>query len=131
VIGGKVLDASALAHFATVKSIYAQAVAWAAVEDNTVLVVPAAALALAWAGIPSSGHEVLEVLLNLPVTVIDTLDRARAQEVGLFLAGTDSREQPTAAHVLQCAHDRGWPVLTADPHTLRALDSTVEVEELP
>lgn len=130
-IGGKVLDASALSHFATVRSIYAQAVAWAAVEDNTVLVVPAAALALAWADVPSSGHEVLEVLLDLPVTVIDTLDRARAQDVGLFLAGTGSKEQPTAAHVLQCAHDRGWPILTADPHTLRALDSTVEVEELP
>jgi hypothetical protein len=71
VIGGKVLDASALSHFATVKSIYAQAVAWAAFEDNTVLVVPAAALTVAWADIPSSGHEVLEVLLNLPVTVID------------------------------------------------------------
>ena len=52
-IGGKVLDASALSHFATVKSIYAQAVAWAAVEDNTVLVVPATALTVAWADIPS------------------------------------------------------------------------------
>jgi len=71
------------------------------------------------------------VLLNLPVTVIDVLDRTRAQDVGLFLARIGSREQPTAAHVLRCAPDSGWPVLTADPHTLRALDSSVEVDELP
>jgi hypothetical protein len=67
-------------------------------------VLDASALAVAWADIPSSG---------------------------LFLARIGSKEQPTAAHVLQCAHGRGWPVLTADPHTLRALDSSVEVEELP
>ena len=74
-------------------------------------VLDASALTVAWADIPSSGHEVLEVLLNLPVTVIDTLDRSRAQDVGLFLAGIGSREQPTAAHVLQCAREG-----LANPH---------------
>jgi hypothetical protein len=131
VIGGKVLDASALLHFATAKSVYVQAVAWAAVEDSIVLVVPAAALTVAWADIPSTGHEVLGVLLNLPVTVIDILDRTRARDVGLFLAGISSEKQLMLAHVLECARNRGWPVLTADPHSLRSLDSSVEVEELP
>jgi hypothetical protein len=68
---------------------------------------------------------------ELPCSHFTTVKSIYAQDVGLFLAGSGSREQPTAAHVLQCVRDRGWPVLAADPHPLRALDSTVEVDELP
>ncbi len=39
-IGGRVLDTSALEHVATGRSVYARALVWAVVEQNNVLVVP-------------------------------------------------------------------------------------------
>jgi len=52
---------------------------------------------------------VLDVLLNLPITVIDTLDEARARVVGR-LGGRQAD-----AHAVACAQDRGWPLITAYP----------------
>jgi hypothetical protein len=49
VIGGRVLDASALVAFASGDSIYAAALVWTAVEEGIVLVVPSTAIAAAWA----------------------------------------------------------------------------------
>lgn len=73
-IGGRILDTSALEHIATGRSIYARALVWAAVEQNTVLVVPTTTLTTAWARIPIQDHPVLEVLPGLPNTVLDILN---------------------------------------------------------
>ena len=43
-IGGRVLDATALAAFAIGRPVYVRALVWAAVEENIVLAVPSAAL---------------------------------------------------------------------------------------
>jgi hypothetical protein len=130
VIGGRVLDASALEHFATGRSIYARALVWAAVEQGDVLVMPTTALTAAWARIPPEAHSVLEVLLGLPNTVVEVLDGPTAHQVGLLLAAAGQGEM-VAGHVLWCWRQRGWAVLTAEPGPLRALDPEVEVEELP
>jgi hypothetical protein len=131
VIGGRILDTSALEHFATGRSVYARALIWAAVEQSSVLVVPSASLTMAWSRIPTEVHEVLTLLLGLPNTVVEVLGEPTAHEVGLFLAAAGGGVELTAAHVVWCWRRRGWAVLTADPGSLRELDPNVEVEELP
>lgn len=84
-IGGRVFDVTAIVDFATVRSVYAEALVMTAIEENIVLVVPGAALARAAALIPP-GHELgVDVLLGLPCTVVDDLDATRARSVGALL----------------------------------------------
>lgn len=129
-IGGRILDTSALEHFATGLSVYARALVWAAVEQSDVLVVPTTVLTAAWARIPSEAHPVLHVLLGLPNTVVEALDRPIAYHVGLLLAAAGHGE-PVTGHVLWCWRQRGWAILTGVPDPLRELDPEVELEELP
>jgi hypothetical protein len=114
VIGGRILDTSALEHFATGRSVYARALVWAAVEQSDVLVVPTTALAKAWARIPHEAHGVLEVLLGLPNAVVEVLDPSTAHQVGLLLAAAGGRDELTGAHIVWCWR-RGWAILSADP----------------
>ncbi|MGH2392857.1 MAG: hypothetical protein ACRDGH_05075 [Candidatus Limnocylindria bacterium] len=103
-IGGRVLDTSALLTFATETSVYCSALVWTAVRESIVLAIPSTAVAAAWATLDADKyHPVLEVLLSLHVTVIDPLDGERARAVGL-LGGP----QPDA-HAIACAQERGWP----------------------
>jgi predicted nucleic acid-binding protein len=124
VIGGRVLDASALVAFATRSSVYLDALVWTAVEESLVLVAPSTAVAAAVARLRDDERDVLEVLLRLPVTVVDDLTSARARAVGEL--GGD----PVDAHAAACARDRGWPIVTAEPSRYRDRES-LEVEQLP
>jgi hypothetical protein len=129
-IGGRVLDASALAAFATGRPVYVRALVWAAVEENIVLAVPSAALGRAWGMLEPEHHPALQVLLNLPITVIDELDPATAQESGLLLAES-GHDDIVAGQVAASARRRGWPAVTGEPGSLRKVDTTVAIEELP
>jgi hypothetical protein len=125
-IGGRVLDASTIARFASGSSVYAAALVWTAVEENLVLAVPSTAVAEACCGVPDKAQQVLDVLLHLPVTVVDDLGGSRARAVG----GLDG--PALDAHALLCARDRGWPLVTADAPRYRGTDlAGVEVEQLP
>ena len=125
-IGGRVLDASAIVAFAGGDSIYAAALVWTAVEMGIVLVVPSTAVAAGWSRLPGKDHPVLDVLLDLPVTVVDTLDATRARAVGA-LGG----DQPDA-HALQCARDRGYPLVTTDSARYAGIrPAGVEIDRLP
>ncbi|HEY9392070.1 MAG TPA: hypothetical protein VIR27_20140 [Mycobacteriales bacterium] len=128
-IGGKVLDTSALVQFARRRSVYAHAVVWSAVDGDAVLAVPTVALARAWASIDPDHHAAMDVLVGLPVTVLDHLDSS-AREVGLLLAGSGCADVVTGA-VAWCALRRGWPVVTAEPGPLRSVDHTIQIEHLP
>ncbi|MGH3829053.1 MAG: PIN domain-containing protein [Pseudonocardiaceae bacterium] len=124
-IGGRVLDTSALLAFARGTSIYAAAAVWTAVEESIVLIVPSTAVAAAWAGLVDEHRPVLDVLLHLPVTVIDNLDEARARAVGQ-LGGSQAD-----AHAIACARERGWPLLTAHPDQYSRYDQAgVDFESL-
>jgi hypothetical protein len=109
VISGRVLDTSALLAFARGTSLYASAAAWTTVEESLVLIVPSTAVAAAWTEPADEYHPVLDVLLQLPVTVIDALEERRVRAIGQ-LGGPQ-----TDAHAIVCAHERGWPLLTAHP----------------
>lgn len=129
-IGGRVLDSSALAAFATGRPVYVRALVWAAVEENIVLAVPSAALGRAWSVLEPEHHAALQVLLGLPNTVIHELDPDTAQEAGLLLAST-GQDDIVTAQVVSTSRRRGWPAVTGDPGGLRKLDTAVIVEELP
>lgn len=129
-IGGRVLDSSALVAFATGRPVYVRALVWAAVEANIVLAVPSAALSRAWSLLPPEYHGALGVLLDLPITVIDQLDPRAARESGLLLAESGLSDL-SAGQVALSARRRGWPAVTGEPWTLRKLDPRVALEELP
>jgi hypothetical protein len=129
-IGGRVLDATALAAFAIGRPVYVRALVWAAVEENIVLAVPSAALGRAWSMLEPEHHPALQVLLDLPNTVIDELGSMSAQESGLLLAAS-GHDDIVAGQVAASAKRRGWPAVTGDPGALRKLDTTVAIEELP
>jgi len=130
VIGGRVLDSTALAAFAIGRPVYMRALVWAAVEANLVLAVPSAALGRAWGLVEQDHHDALRVLLDLPNTVIDELTPASAHDSGLLLAAA-GHSDIAAAQVASSARRRGWPAVTGEPGTLRKLDTAVLIEELP
>lgn len=129
-IGGRVLDASALAAFATGRPVYVRALVWAAVEENLVLAIPSAALGRAWSLVDPEHHAALQVLLGLPNTVIDELNPAMAQESGLLMAASGQNDL-VAGQVAATVRRRGWPAVTGEPGALRKMDGTVLIEELP
>jgi hypothetical protein len=110
--------------------VYVRALVWAAVEENIVLAVPSAALGRAWSMLEPEHHPALQVLLDLPNTVIDELGPVAAHESGLLLAAS-GQDDIVAGQVAASAKRRGWPAVTGDPAALRKLDTTVAIEELP
>lgn len=133
---GWVLDVPAITRFARVDP-YAQAVVWAAVEQGSTLLVPATALTVAFARSPVSVHDAIGVLLDLPVTLIDALDRSRAGDAGLLLAQADEPDEVpsdwsgmAAAHVVAACRVRGWPVVTDGTAAIHSIDPRVEVKLL-
>jgi hypothetical protein len=60
VIGGRILDTSALLAFARGTSIYVAAAVWTAVEESIVLIVPSTAVAAVWTELAVEHH--LELL---------------------------------------------------------------------
>ena len=125
-IGGRVLDTSALVAFATESSVYCAALVWTAVKESIVLAVPSTAVAEAWTVLDGDKYPVLDVLLGLHVTVIDSLDGERARTVGR-LGG-----RQTDAHAIVCAQQRGWPLVTREALRYRGHGRAgVEIETLP
>jgi hypothetical protein len=135
VIGGKVLDPSAVVRIVTGDSIYGQALVSVAIDVGIVLDIPAAALATAWMLTPPAAYPALDALCELSVAVLDPLDSPAAREAGLMAAGHDGtvtgRTSLGTAHAITAARDRGWPVVTADRELVLALEPRADLESLP
>lgn len=129
-IGGVVLDSTALLEFAAGRP-YVSAVVWHAADQGIVLVVPAVALADAQARLAPADLEVIEVLLELPVTVVVDLTRGEAREVAAVLSKAGEPGSLAAGHAVLTARNRGMPVVTGEPALLRALAADIEIDELP
>jgi hypothetical protein len=127
VIGGKVVDASALA--ALVRGRLS-AVAWFATAKTTglTLYLPALALAEVRAVRPDAGSQLAEALGH-PSVVLGDLDAVGAREVDQLLIDADVFDG-CAGHVVHVARTRGWPALTADPGRLRRVDHAVQLDLL-
>lgn len=124
-IGGKVVDASALA--ALIRGRLS-AVAWFATAEaaGIVLYLPTLALAEVRAVRPDAAAEVAEALGHSMV-VLGELDAANARQVDQLLTNADMFDA-TAGHVVHVARQRGWPALSADPGRLRRIHPGVEID---
>jgi len=131
VIGGRVLDASALLDAATGRTVYLRAFLRTAVEVGVVLLVPATALQDAWASSDKAGRVFLDGFLDHGVAVVQPLTATTARAAGLAGAAARGLYTTTAAQVVTCALERGWPVMTTDPRPLEAIDPHVLIERLP
>jgi predicted nucleic acid-binding protein len=129
-VGGVVLDSTALCAFVSGRP-YVASVVWHAVDQGVVLVAPAASLMDAQARLVSADLEVIEVLLDLPVTVVVNLTRGQARQVAAALAKAGKPESLAAGQAAWAARNRGMPVVTSDPALLRALAADIDIDELP
>jgi predicted nucleic acid-binding protein len=127
VIGGKVLDASALAELARRRPA---AFAWlrTARTLNIALYVPALALAEVRAVRPDAAPLLADVLTH-PSVLVGELDAAMADEVERLLLEAAAFDA-LAGHVIHVAQQRGWPVLTSDPGRLHRIAPAVDVDLL-
>lgn len=126
-IGGKVLDASALAEFARRRPA---AFAWlrTARVMGIALYLPTLALAEVRAVRPDAAP-LLADLLTHPSALVGELDAATAEQVDLLLLEANVFDA-LAGHVIHVARQRRWPVLTADPGRLHRIDPAVDVDLL-
>lgn len=130
-IGGRVLDASALLDLATGATAYGRAVVDVAIEQGIVLAVPTVALSSAWSLLDERERPLLELLLDLPVVVVEPLTPAAARDVGFLAYGGGGPGVLDLAHAVQVARARSWAILTAEVARLRRLAPDVDLERLP
>jgi hypothetical protein len=133
VIAGKVLDPSAALAVAAGRTQYAHALLRTSLNIGIVLVLPAAALAEAWARADPADRPLLEEFAeHLAVVVVEPLTASDAGPVGLLRrAAGDAAADLGTAQAVHVGLQRGWPVVTAVPDLVRALDPGVAVDELP
>jgi hypothetical protein len=118
-------------------TIYGQAFVSTAAERAVVLLIPCTSLSQAWATVPGESLPVLELLLELPVVVVDDMDVPTARAAGIVLrdassvAESDRLTLTAEAHVAHAARARGWRILTRAPERLWAIDPTLVLETPP
>ena len=93
-------------------------------REKATVVVPATALSQVLRD--PSRQVPLVRLLQLQQTEVVPLDRRHAKEVGLLLARS-GRSDIADAHVIVCAQERSFPILTSDPNDLARLDPSAEL----
>jgi hypothetical protein len=95
-----------------------------ALQDKGRIIVPASALAQV---IRNPARQVrLWRMIQFDQTEVVPLDAAHAQAVGRLLAHTGTSDI-TDAHVVICAQNGDYAVITSDPLDLRRLDSKLRV----
>ena len=126
-IGGKVLDASALAALARRRH---SALVWFDIAPmlGLTLYLPSLALTEVRAVRPDAAP-LLADLLTHPSVIVGELDAAAASQVDQLLLDADVFDG-CAGHVVHVARARGWPALTADPDRLRRVDPAVQLDLL-
>jgi hypothetical protein len=130
VIGGRVLDPTAIIDIGSGRSEYGQALVDMAIDLGVVLALPAAALMEAWAGIAPAAWGRLNGFVQLSVVVVVDLDGVAARITGV-MASRAGQPACGLAHAVHVAQTRGWPVVTRDREALLALDPRVPFESLP
>lgn len=132
-IGGKVLDHTAVQDLAEAKSAYAAALSRVCIEYGITLAIPATALMDAAAAVAAANRPFLDLLLDLPVTVVVPLGEETAITAGAsaHFARLTGRYDAAAAHTVHVAGARAWPIVTADPASILAINPAAAVERLP
>jgi hypothetical protein len=132
VIGGRVLDVSAVLDLATGTSVYGQALLHHANDAGIVLAVPAGALQAAWQQAEIPGRPWLDLLADLPTVMVIALDGVAARDCGLLAAEAGLPDAPAGTvHAVELAVRRSWPLVTTDPDTALTLSVDVRTETIP
>jgi hypothetical protein len=132
VIGGRVLDPTAVLALISGQSEYMQALTYVSADLGIPLAVPATALQSAWAGAQSHEQTWLDVLPEGPTVVVLELDQAAAKGAGLLAAQSGHpTAHPAATHAALIGLQRQWPVVTTSPDILLALSPDVRTETIP
>jgi hypothetical protein len=131
-IGGKVLDVTAVLDLTNGRSRYAEALLVVATEVGIPLAVPATALLAAWQTAPPAARPWLNLLADAaPVVVVD-LTAASARAAGIRAADSGNlHAHPATAHAVQVATERSWPIVTRDPMAMLALNIEIRTETIP
>jgi hypothetical protein len=132
VIGGRVLDPTAVAAIVSGTSDYADALLAVANDLGITLGLPATALQPAWANCPPADRPWLDQLPDAAMVVVLDLDQETAKDAGLLAAGARMPEVHLAAsHAALTGIRRGWPVVTRRPDVIQALSGAVTTETMP
>jgi hypothetical protein len=132
VIGGVVLDATALADLAENRTPYAGEVVDYAISTLRTIAIPTTVLMECLARVPEHSQVFLATFIARPVVTVHALDEATAIDVGELAAAADAPDTPAGTmHAVHLARGRGWPILTAEPDVARQLDADVRIEPLP
>jgi len=95
-------------------------------QAETTLVTSAGVVAQVWRG---GGQRQVPIAFLLRHTAVIDLTYAVARVLGRML-GAARRTDAVDAHVVWLGRERGWPVITSDPHDLLAIDPTLVVEPI-
>lgn len=125
-IGGRVLDTTAIRAAATGRSLYVQAFISAARSTGIVLAIPTAAWQRTWAESAVEDRPFLQLLRELSIVVFDDLTPDAAQASSLL--GAD--HSADVLHVGWSALTRDWDVLTARPQAFEKLHRDIGVEPI-
>jgi hypothetical protein len=132
VIGGVVLDATALGDLAESRTPYAGEVVDYAISTLRTIAIPTTVLMECWARVPEQSQVFLATFIAKPVVTVHDLDEASAIDAGELAAAVDARDAPAGTmHAVHLARGRGWPILTAEPDVARQLDPNIRIEPLP
>lgn len=134
-IGGKVLDHTALLDLAESKTVYGAALLDVATAQGIVLVIPQQCLVAVAMVVSPTGQVRMDDLLSSPVVLVDgghQLSDARLMGRLLGRLGVEATAEWLAfAHAVVVARRRGWPVVTRESNALLLLDPEVTVEPIP
>ena len=131
-IGGKVLDSTAVLAIAAGTSDYTDALMVVANQLGITLAVPTTAFQTAWQVVAARDGPWLEQLPAASMIVMLDLDTATAREAGQMAAHAGRpAAHLAAAHAAQIGVTRGWPVVTRSPQTLLVLSRDVITETIP
>lgn len=130
-IGGRVLDPTAVMAIVTGSSDYTDALLAVANELGMALGVPATALQAVWASCPPTDRPWLDQLPAASMVLVLDLDEQSAKEAGLLAAHAGMSDvHPAAAHAALIGIRRGWPVVTKQPEVIQALSPDVRTETI-
>jgi len=132
VIGGRVLDPTAVMAMAVGDSPYAQALLDVSAQLNIPLAVPASALQAVWQAAEPEHWPWLELLAESATVVVVPLDAESARDAGLLAALSGNPDtHPAATQAALVGIRRGWPVVTRRPDVIQALSGDVRTETIP
>lgn len=125
-IGGRVLDTTAMGAAATGTSLYVQAFVSAARSTGIVLAVPTVAWEHTWQDCRLEDRPFLQLMRDMSIVVFDDLTPDAGQAAGLLGRGHDL----DVLHVAWSALTRDWDVLTSRPETFRGVHPDIGVEPI-